>query len=253
MSHLQKKATTRRELGQAPDPRTPPNEHLRSPPARGLLLTGPETCSTPSEPASARDHSPATPQRTPPRSSTSSCVSTRSASSDACLPYARFIGDAFGAKVTLLHVIPSASKLHEDTRADALAWELAKREANIFLEAAKRTLGTPSDRTAVRLTQGQPAEQIIAAARELATDLTILSSHGDRGQGPLDPGSVTHHVLALATEFSPAGGARLRSANATASDHGPARRGSMRGESALPIVADLARASTVPRCCSSTW
>jgi nucleotide-binding universal stress UspA family protein len=163
-----------------------------------------------------------------------------SSSSDACLPYARFVGNAFGARVTLLHVIPSASELHDDSRADALAWELAKREANLYLGGAQRALGMASERTRVRLTQGHPAEQIIAAARELAADLTILSSHGDRGQGPLDPGSVTHHVLALAT-----GSVLLVEPNCGVRT--PPHRimvpldGSVRGESVLPIAADLAR------------
>jgi nucleotide-binding universal stress UspA family protein len=162
----------------------------------------------------------------------------RSASSDACLPYARFVAEAFGAALTLLHVMPPPGT-HEGNRADALEWEIARREAELYLDRARASLGVGSERVTTRLTQGFPAEQIVAVAREVGSDLTILASRGE-GQGSAsDMGGIAQHVLALASGsvllIDPECPARI-----------PPRRimvpldGSLRSECVLPIVADLA-------------
>lgn len=164
----------------------------------------------------------------------------RSEASNACLPHARYVAEAFGASVTLLHVLPSTPPpAHESNRSDALEWEIAKREADLYLEQATSTLDVPRDRVQTRLTQGAPAEQIASSARELGADLTVFTSHGDRS-GTSDLGSVAQHVLALTSGsvlLIPPTGTQART---------PPRRimvpldGSQRSECVLPFVAELA-------------
>jgi nucleotide-binding universal stress UspA family protein len=167
----------------------------------------------------------------------------RSASSDACLPYARFLAEAFGAKVTLLHVVRQPSAVHEPDRPDALGWEIEKREAEHYLSEAVGALGGASKDAVTRVTQGFPALQIVAMAREVGADVTVLSSHGQGNDGALDLGSIAHHVLARGR-----GSVLLTQPTTAMSSRIPPSRilvpldGSVRSECVLPLVADLARA-----------
>ncbi len=163
----------------------------------------------------------------------------RSELSDACLPCARFIAEAFGAQMTLFHVMP-ARGTHEPDRVDPLQWEIAKREAEQYLARSRSSLGIDPERTLTHLTQGLPADQIVSAAREIGTDLTILSSQGEGGTNTSGLGSTAQHVLALA-----AGSVLL--VPPPGSSHMPPSRilvpldGSLRSECVLPLVADMAR------------
>jgi nucleotide-binding universal stress UspA family protein len=163
----------------------------------------------------------------------------RSAFSDACLPYARFVADAFGANVTLLHVMPSPDR-HEPNRADALGWEIAQREAEHYLSHAKNSLGANPPRAVTQLTQGFPAERIVGVAREIGADLTILASRGEGGEWAPDLGSTAQRVLGLAV-------GSILLTRATSSARIPPNRilvpldGSPRGECVLPLVVDLVR------------
>jgi nucleotide-binding universal stress UspA family protein len=164
----------------------------------------------------------------------------RSTLADGCLPYARFVADAFGSKITLLHVMPGGEGARETSRADALEWEIAKREAEQYLIRARTSLGVVRQVTETRLIQGFPGDQIVATAREVAADLTILSSHGEGGRSAAVLGSVAQHVLALA------GGSVLLYPAGSAGRIPPKRilvplDGSVRSEAVLPVVAALAR------------
>jgi nucleotide-binding universal stress UspA family protein len=164
----------------------------------------------------------------------------RSPFSHSCLRQARFIAEAFRAKITLLHVMPSSPGKHEASRADALEWEIAKRETAQYLADTRDSLGPLPVEVFTELSQGHPADQIVAMAREIGADLTILSSHGERGEDGGELGSTVQHVFSL----SP-GSVLL--ARPTDSAHVPPRRivvpldGSMRSECVLPLVAELAR------------
>jgi nucleotide-binding universal stress UspA family protein len=164
----------------------------------------------------------------------------RSLFAHSCLRQARFMADCFGAKITLLHVMPSSSGAHEANRADALDWEIAKRETAHYLDQARDLIGSLPTEVVTELTQGSPAEQIVGVAREIGADLTILSSHGEGGEDGRKVGSTAQHVLALAP-----GSVLL--AQPTGSAHVPPQRilvpldGSIRSECVLPLVAELAR------------
>jgi nucleotide-binding universal stress UspA family protein len=164
----------------------------------------------------------------------------RSPFSDSCLRQARFIAEAFGAKVTLLHVMPSSQGKSEASRADALEWQIGKREMAQYLADTRDSLGPFPGEVVTELTQGHPAEQIVVMAREIGADLTILSSRGESGEDGCELGSTAQHVFALAP-----GSVLL--AQPTGSAHVPPRRfvvaldGSTRSECVLPLVAELAR------------
>ncbi len=164
----------------------------------------------------------------------------RSAFSLSCLSQARYVAEAFGAKITLLHVMPSSPSPREASRTDALEWEIAKRETAQYLAHTRESLGPVPCEVVTELTQGAPAEQIVAMAREIGADLTILSSRGERGEDGTELGSTAQHVFALAP-----GSVLL--AQPTGSAQVPPKRivvaldGSMRSECVLPLVADLAR------------
>ncbi len=163
----------------------------------------------------------------------------RSIFSQSCLRQARFVAESFGAKITLLHVMSSSSGAREANRADALDWEIAKRETAHYLAHTRDLLGSLATEVVTELTQGSPAEQIVAVAREIGADLTILSSRGEGGGEGRELGSTAQQVLALAPGsillVHPTGNARV-----------PPRRivvpldGSVRSECVLPLVVDLA-------------
>lgn len=164
---------------------------------------------------------------------------------EACLPHARFVADAFGAKVTLLHVLASPEGDQPPTRPDALDWELARREAEQYLIERRIALaqaGVSRERVAIEVTQGRPAERIVLLARGLDADLTVLSSHGEGGSGLWNLGSTTQQVLALAP-----GSVLVAPPEAGAGRAVPPKRmlvavdGSLRSQCVLPEVAELAR------------
>jgi nucleotide-binding universal stress UspA family protein len=169
----------------------------------------------------------------------------RSSLAEACLPHARFVADAFGARVTLLHVLASPEGDQPPSRPDALDWELTRREAEQYLIERQFELeraGVARERVAIEVTQGRPAERIVALARGLDADLTVLSSHGEGGSGQWNLGSTTQQVLALA----PAS-VLVTPPEAGAGRAVPAKRmlvavdGSLRSQCVLPEVAQLAR------------
>ncbi len=130
------------------------------------------------------------------------CVD-RSPFSEVCLPYAICIGKAFGSAITLLHVLEARHELSGPRSGphstDAVGWEVSRREANEYLERLERQATELSGlRVDVRLEQGHPAERIMALARQLGADLTVLGSHGEGGIAPWNLGSTVQQVLAVA-------------------------------------------------------
>jgi nucleotide-binding universal stress UspA family protein len=103
----------------------------------------------------------------------------RTPASEVCLPYANVIADAFDARLTLTHVIPSASSSGGTwSRADVLEWEIARREADRYLDHARELLtariGAPVETV---VNQGTPADRIALTVREVGADLAIVAGH----------------------------------------------------------------------------
>jgi nucleotide-binding universal stress UspA family protein len=172
----------------------------------------------------------------------------RSPFSEVCLPYALCISKTFGSALTLLHVLEAR---HERTgpragphSTDAVGWEISRREGSEYLARLEREATERSGQQVdVRLEQGQPAERIVALARELGADLTVLGSHGEGGVSAWNLGSTVQQVLAVTR------GSVLvaRSSSPAPSEICPRRilvplDGSPRTESVLPTATRIANA-----------
>lgn len=169
----------------------------------------------------------------------------RSGLAEGCLPHARFVADAFGARLTLLDVLATPDGDQPSNRPDALEWELARREAQRYLSDTQAKLdnqGFSADRVSIEVTQGRPAERIVTLAREIRADLTVLSSHGEGAVGAWNLGNTTQQVVALAP-----GSVLVVPPDFGAGRNVPPKRilvavdGSLRTQSVLPEVAQLAR------------
>jgi nucleotide-binding universal stress UspA family protein len=105
------------------------------------------------------------------------------------------------AKLTLLRVIESASADWSErgaigkASADDTIRSLFEDQAEAYLErvASQVELSGVAVTTSVR--QGQPARQIVAAAKELGVDAIAMSTHSRRGVSRLMFGSVAEQVL----------------------------------------------------------
>jgi nucleotide-binding universal stress UspA family protein len=116
-----------------------------------------------------------------------------SGASRQALDYAVPFAQEFGAKITLVHVIPPqvyyplGVKLYE--------------EAEVF-EAAKKTLASraaelvpPELLRETALCRGHPYEEIVRLAQETDADLIIMTTHGHAGVARIFLGSTAERVI----------------------------------------------------------
>jgi nucleotide-binding universal stress UspA family protein len=167
----------------------------------------------------------------------------RSPSSEACLRYAACISKTFGSTLTLLHVLEVQDEGSGPHSTDAVGWEISRRQVSEYLErTARQAAESAGQHVDVRLEQGHPPERIIAVARELGADLTVLGSGSEGGFAGWNLGSTVHQVLALAR-----GSVLLAPTSSPAPSVVCPRRilvpldGSPRAESVLPTAARIAR------------
>jgi nucleotide-binding universal stress UspA family protein len=74
----------------------------------------------------------------------------------------------------------------------------ALEEARLYLERTAARLHSPQRTVHCLVREGQPAEQILAAAEELKPDAIIMATHGRSGLSRLVMGSVANKVLSEA-------------------------------------------------------
>jgi nucleotide-binding universal stress UspA family protein len=156
------------------------------------------------------------------------------------LPQVIAIGQAFNAKIVLLHV---QDKPPADTSAqliDLLNWQINKTEAKLYLERIGERPEKSGLQTKVIVLEGPVAESITEFARSQEMKLVILSSHGSSGLRKCGISSVTEKI----TLSAPASVLIVRAHQAKEQ---PYRRilvpldGSRRAENVLPMVTLLAR------------
>lgn len=168
----------------------------------------------------------------------------RSPSSEACIPYAVALARTFGSALTLVHVIHPRHQHGGPQASDALGWEIARQEAQRYLERQQADVELALGRAVeARLEQGRPGERIVELTRELGIELTLLGSRGERRERAFNLGSTAHQVLSLARSS-----VFIAHAGAVAPPVVAPRRvvvpldGSLRAESALPAALRIARA-----------
>jgi nucleotide-binding universal stress UspA family protein len=119
----------------------------------------------------------------------------RSALSESCVPHAVALARVFDARITLLHVMEVA---HGATALpDPLGWEIARQEAQTYLDKLRdrtEALGPP---TRTVIAQGIPASRIVSVATDVGADLTVLGSHGASGRVDSALGTTVQQVLAF--------------------------------------------------------
>jgi nucleotide-binding universal stress UspA family protein len=120
-----------------------------------------------------------------------------SSDADGALNAAIEVARRDGGRIELLHVFPSGSivlppPLDVLTLPPGKA-NLAFIDEGLALRAARvRDVGVPVE-THVR--NGAPAQEIVAAARELHVDLIVVGSHGTSGVADILIGSVAARVV----------------------------------------------------------
>jgi nucleotide-binding universal stress UspA family protein len=123
--------------------------------------------------------------------------------SQAALSYGRELARAFGAKLTLLHVVESVATLVAGFEGYAVDVVTLQNEAN---DAADRQLNatiTKEDRqtldaTTARVISNVPAQAIATYARDHGIGLIVLGTHGRGGMSHMLLGSVAEKVVRLA-------------------------------------------------------
>jgi nucleotide-binding universal stress UspA family protein len=96
------------------------------------------------------------------------------------IPHALAVARALGAPLTLLRVLECATP--EGEPADPLEWDIRRRESRDYvarLAEERGGIGVPVESEVI---EGQAAESICLWTRQHAVGLTVLCTHGARGQ-----------------------------------------------------------------------
>lgn len=113
---------------------------------------------------------------------------------EGAIAHAHAIGRVLAAKVTLLRVVMPAEFRNEDafSRVD---WRLRKQQARAYLQGVAESFETANIQCELRVEEGQPAEMIMAVARDLGINLLIMSTHGSGSAIEFPKGGVASKVL----------------------------------------------------------
>jgi nucleotide-binding universal stress UspA family protein len=155
------------------------------------------------------------------------------------LPHVIAIGQAFDAKIMLLHVLnKNRADVASTQLIDLLNWQINKAEAKLYLQRIGDRLQNSGLQTKANVLEGLAAEEITEFAQNQEMKLIILSNHGHSGLRNWGTGSITHKIILSA----PTSVLLIR-----APQEQPYRRilvpldGSWRAENVLPMVTLLAR------------
>lgn len=113
------------------------------------------------------------------------------------LPFIEQIAGPLDMEVLLVHVVPLTSMevVAMAKEAQAGAPILKEMDAQGYLEPLVASLKAKGVRAGARVRIGDPATEIVAAAKEINADLIAMTTHGRTGLGRLLFGSVAEAVL----------------------------------------------------------
>ena len=156
--------------------------------------------------------------------------------------HATMVAAAFGAPLTILHVLETES--HGDTPpSDPLDWGVRQRAARAYLDRLVSLAGHIDVRA--ELIQGRAAEQICCWALQHGADLTVLASHGEHGRSEWTLSSTARKLVdgvPGSLMLIPADGDRREVSAVRYRRIMVPLDGSARAESVLPIAIRLATA-----------
>lgn len=170
----------------------------------------------------------------------------RSALAECVLPHAIAIARAFESQVTLLHVMDTPREARWRRAMDPLNWQIRKAEATTYLHKVELRLQAAGLQTETHILEGFAAEQVIAFSDTHASQLIILSSHGQSGLSEWGASSVVQKIAQRARTSVMI----VRAAQPVAPDGTGLRYqrilvpldGTQRAEYILPAAVTLARA-----------
>jgi len=116
---------------------------------------------------------------------------------EAILPFIEQIAGPLDMEVLLVRVVPLTSMdvVAMAKEAQAGAPILRELDAQAYLEPLVASLKAKGVRAGARVRIGDPATEIVAAAKEINADLIAMTTHGRSGLGRLLFGSVAEAVL----------------------------------------------------------
>ena len=114
------------------------------------------------------------------------------------LRYALAFAQQFDARITLLSVVIDSHTSFDFANAEYIANmdERKKKYVNELTKLAKKELGELRYKVVVRT--GRPYEEIALAARDLDSDLIVISTHGTMGMIRAEIGSTAERVVRYA-------------------------------------------------------
>lgn len=117
---------------------------------------------------------------------------------EAALPYAALFARKYGAKITLLHVIPA--QMYAVGEMDF--WQFSDEVLTTLEESARQKLQalySPAERVEFaieeRVRQGTPFVEILLEAEEQEVDLIVMATQGRTGIAHLMLGSITERIV----------------------------------------------------------
>lgn len=156
------------------------------------------------------------------------------------LPHVVAIGQAFNAKIMLLHVLDKNREGASAQLFDLLNWQINKTKAKLYLDRIGERLQKSGLQTEAIVLEGLVAESITEFAQSQEMKLVILSSHGHSGLRKWGISSVTHKIILSA----PTSVLIVRAPQLKEQPYGRILvplDGSWRAENILPMVTLLAR------------
>jgi nucleotide-binding universal stress UspA family protein len=170
----------------------------------------------------------------------------RSALAECVLPHAIAVARAFDSQITLLHVMDTPREARWRRAMDPLNWQIRKAEATTYLNEVEVRLQAAGLLTETHTLEGVAAEQVIGFSDTYASQLIILSSHGQSGLSEWGVSSVVQKIAQRAHTSVMI----VRAAQPVAPDVTGLRYqrilvpldGTPRAEYILPAAATLARA-----------
>ncbi len=101
--------------------------------------------------------------------------------SERILPHGLAMARAFGAALTVLHVLEPQRPNDRPTSTDLLEWEMRRTDARRHLDGISTEYGSAELPVEAELLEGRAAEEICGWATSHHVDLTVLCSHGASG------------------------------------------------------------------------
>lgn len=111
------------------------------------------------------------------------------------LPHTAAVARAFGARVTLLHVLKGSETDEQLSLVDPLSWHINKAQSQAYLDGLTtqlREIGLDVENV---ILEGNPPERIVEYAHTQNVDLMVLSSHGQSGLSGWNISSVVQKIL----------------------------------------------------------